>query len=88
MWVNRKKYETLENTAKDNEYDAKMFRDLVKCIKEKKTVLYCDFVMMSRDTWDEVLNKYNTSDDRVKDIEAELAWYKTKYYEMKTNKEQ
>lgn len=85
MWVNRGEYENLKSIAKDNEYDAKMFRDLVKYIKEEKTVFYCDFVMMSRDTWDEVSNKYMTSDDRIKDIEAELEWYKVKYHEMKMN---
>ena len=36
MWISKEKYEKLENTAKDNEYDAKMFRDLVKYIKKKR----------------------------------------------------
>ena len=85
MWINKEKYEHLNRMAEDNEYDARMFRDLVKYIKEKKTVFYCDFVMMSRDTWDEVSNKCSTSDDRIKDIEAELEWYKVKYHEMKMN---
>lgn len=85
MWVNKVEYENLKSIAKDNEYDAKMFRDLVRYIEEKKTVFYCDFVMMSRDTWDEVSNKYSTSDERIKDIEAELEWYKVKYHEMKMN---
>ena len=88
MWINRKKYEDLKSAAEDNEYDAKNFRDLVKYIKEKKTVFHCDFVMMSRDIWNEVLNKYNTSEDIIKDIEAELEWYKVKYCEMKMNIEQ
>ena len=85
MWISKEKYEKLERDAKDNEYDAEMFRDLVKYIKEKNTVFYYDFVMMSRDTWDEVSNKYMTSDDKIKDIEAELEWYKVKYHEMKMN---
>lgn len=88
MWVNRVEYENLKNIAEDNEYDAKMFRDLVKYIKEKKTVFYCDFVMMSRDIYNEISNKYSTSEDRVKDIEAELEWYKVKYHEMKMNTKQ
>lgn len=85
MWINRIEYENLKSMAKDNEYDANNFRDLVRYIKEKKTVFYCDFVMMSRDEWDEVSNKYNTSEDRIKDVEAELEWYKIKYHEMKMN---
>lgn len=83
MWIGKDEYNNLKWKAKNNEYDARMFRDLVKYIKEKKTVFYCDFVMMSRDTWDEVSNKYSTSDERIKDIEAELEWYKVKYHEMK-----
>lgn len=85
MWVNKVEYENLKSIAKDNEYDAKMFRDLVRYIKEKKTVFYCDFIMMSRDAYDEISNKYSTSEDRVKDIEVELEWYKVKYHEMKMN---
>lgn len=88
MWINKEEYEYLNRIAENNEVDAMLFRDLVRYIKEKKTVFYCDFVMMNRDTWDEISNKYNTSEDRVKDIEAELAWYKMKYHEMKMNKEQ
>lgn len=88
MWINRDKYEDLKSAAEDNEYNAKNFRDLVKYIKEKKTVFHSDFVIMSRDTWDEVLNKYNASEDRVKDIQAELEWYKVKYHEMKMNAKQ
>ena len=85
MWNSKEKYEKLEHEAKDNEYNAKMVRSLVEYIKEKKTVFYCDFVLMSRDTWDEVSNKYSTSDERIKDIDAELEWYKVKYHEMKMN---
>ena len=88
MWVNRTEYENLKSVAEDNEYDAKMFRDLVKYIQEKKTVFYCDFVMMSHDIWSEMSNKHNTSEDRIKNIEAELEWYKVKYHEMKMNMEQ
>ena len=85
MWISKAEYENLKDTAKDNEYDAKMFRYLVEYIKEKKVISHCDFVIMSRDTWDEVSNKYITSDDRIKDIEADLEWYKVKYHEMKMN---
>lgn len=83
MWINKAEYENLKSIAEANEYDAKCFRDLIDYIKKKKTVFYCDFVLVSRDTWNEISNKYNTSEDRVKDIEAELEWYKVKYHEMK-----
>lgn len=88
MWISKKKYEHLSrmaDKAETNEHDARMLRDLVRYIKEEKTVFHCDFIMISRDTWDEVLNEYGTSNDRIKDIEAELEWYKVKYHEMKMN---
>ena len=89
MWISRKEYETLENIAKNNEYDAKMFRDLIKYIKEKKaTVFYVDFVLINRDRWDELTNKFSSEEDKVKDIQAELEWYKVKYHEMKMNAKQ
>ena len=89
MWVNKVEYENLKSTAKDNEYDAKMFRDLIKYIKESKTaVFYADFVLINRDKWNELINKFNSEEDKVKDIEAELEWYKVKYHEMKMNAEQ
>ena len=84
MWISKKEYETLENITKNNEYDAKMFRDLIKYIKEKKTaVFYVDFVLINRDRWDELTNKLNSEEDKIKDIQAELEWYKVKYHEMK-----
>ena len=87
MWINKGKYEHLNCMAENNEHDANMFRRLVEYIKEKKTVLHNDVVIMSRDTWNEILNKCNSEDNKVKDIEAELAWYKMKYHEMKMNSE-
>ena len=88
MWINRVEYENLKSRAEDNEHDAEMFRSLVKYIEEEKTVFYCDFILVSRDKWDEISNKYNSSEDKVKDIQAELEWYKVKYHEMKMNTKQ
>ena len=88
MWINREKYETLENTAKNNEYDANMFRKLIKYIKEKKTVIHNDFVITSFDVWNELTNKFHSEEDKIKDIQAELEWYKVKYHEMKMSAEQ
>ncbi len=85
MWISKEKYEHLNRMAEDNECDAKMFRDLVKYIKEKKNVFYSDFVLIRRDVWDEIANKHNSAEDRVKDLEAELEWYKVKYHEVKMN---
>ena len=87
MWVNRTKYRNLKIIAENNEHDANLFRSIIKHIKEKSTVIYTDFVIMDYDTWNELANKYTSEDVKVKNIEAELEWYKVKYHEMKMEKE-
>ena len=88
MWINRAEYEKIKNAAEKNECDADMFRRLVQLVQEKKTIIHGDFIIMSRDVYDEVSNKLCFADDKVKDIQAELEWYKVKYHEMKMNTEQ
>jgi hypothetical protein len=88
MWINRAEYERLKSTAENNEYDANMFRRLIQDIKEKKSILHSDFIIVSFDVWNELTDKFQSEEDKVKDIQAELEWYKVKYYEMKINAEQ
>lgn len=88
MWIKKSEYENLKSIAKNNEHDADMFRSLIKNIKEKKTVTHRDFVLMSYDVWNRCVNNFQSESDKVKDIQAELEWYKVKYYEMKMNAEQ
>ena len=83
MWISKEKYEKLERMATNNEHDASLYRRLVECVKENKTVLSADFVIMSNNTWNEIYNKYNIEEEKYKNIEAELEWYKVKYHEMK-----
>ena len=85
MWISKEKYERLNRMAKDNEYYASLYHRLVEGAKEKKTVLSADFVIMSNDTWNEIYNKYSLEEDKYKNLEAELEWYKVKYHEMKIN---
>lgn len=88
MWINRAEYEKLKNTAENNEHDANMFRRLIQSIKEKKNIVHGDFIFVSFDVWNELSNKLQSEEDKVKDIQAELEWYKVKYYEMKMKAEQ
>lgn len=83
MWINKAEYEALKKESDNNLRDADMFRQLVHAIKENKTIMYKDFVILSRDVWDELTNKFHSEEDEIKDIKAELEWYKIKYYEMK-----
>ena len=88
MWINKAEYEELKSTAENNKRDADMFRRLIKNIKEKKTIIHNDFVIINFDVWNELTNKFQSEEDKVKDIQAELEWYKVKYHEMKMNIEQ
>lgn len=88
MWISKQKYENLLNMVKNNEHDADKFRRLIEYAKENKTVIYSDFILVSYDKWNELTNKFNSEEDEVKDIKAELEWYKVKYHEMKVNAEQ
>jgi hypothetical protein len=88
MWISRAEYENLKGIAKNNEHDADTFRRLIEYIKEKKTVVHNDFVLVSYDVWGELTNKFSSEEDKVKDIQAELEWYKVKYHDMKMNAEQ
>lgn len=88
MWISRTEYENLKDIAKNNEHDADAFRRLIEYIKEKKTVVHNDFVLVSYDVWSELTNKFSSEENKIKDIQAELEWYKVKYHEMKMNAEQ
>lgn len=86
MWISKSEYEELKckaTVAKDIEVEAATFRSILKNIKENVTCIYDDFIIVTRDAWQEISDKYILTDDKIKDMEAELAWYKTKYHEMK-----
>lgn len=88
MWISKQEYEHLKNMVENNEHDANMFRKLIQNIKEKKSIVHNDFIIVNFDIWNELTNKFQSEEDKVKDIQAELEWYKVKYYEMKMNTEQ
>ena len=87
MWINRAEYENLKSIAENNEHYAKMFHELIECLKKRKTIVYGDFILVSRDVWTELISIFDSEEDKVKDIQAELEWYKVKYHEMKMEKE-
>lgn len=88
MWIKKSIYEAMKSLAENNEHDANMFRRLIQDIKEKKNIVHSDFIIVSFDVWDELTNKFQSEEDKVKDIQAELEWYKVKYYEMKMSTKQ
>jgi hypothetical protein len=87
MWVNRQKYETLQKVADDNRRDANAWRSLMNLLTKRSIIHGKECVIMSREAYDIFSNKLWLNEDKYKDIEAELEWYKIKYHEMKINEE-
>ena len=88
MWINKGKYEHLNRMAKDNEHDANMFRRLMNKVKANIIVSQPEFIMMSPQAFESLFKEAGMVKDRLKEIEAELEWYKVKYHEMKITNEE
>lgn len=87
MWISRAEYERLSNRASKNEHDVKMYRDLFTLSNKNDMRIYHDFVIVGYDYFKDLLTKQlaekNEKEDEIKDLQAELEWYKVKYHEMK-----
>ena len=85
MWLKRNEYNSLINRAKDNEEDAELFRRLMYTISKEQILIHPEFVLMTKNVYDEIIEKQYPSNE-VKDLKAELEWYKVKYHELKEMK--
>jgi hypothetical protein len=87
MWISKAEYEELSSTAAENEHDAKMYREIFKLSNKNDIRIYHDFVIVGYDYFRDLLTKQSAEEkaeeDEVKDLQAELEWYKVKYHEMK-----
>ena len=83
MWLKKETYEELKRTAKSNEKDAHSFRRLMSLTQGESIVLDKDFIVMKREVFNRFIKTKNDAEDKLKDVQAELAWYKVKYQEMK-----
>ena len=87
MWISKAEYERLSNTAASNEHDALMYRDIFKLNNKNDIRIYHDFVIVSYDYFIDLLTKQSAEEsekeNEVKDLRAELEWYKVKYHELK-----
>ena len=88
-WFSKEEYENIlklkENlTRTENKlrYYIEKF-DLVSA-NEDKVVTDANVVLINKNKLEKIINKMGKSSDDVKDINAELEWYKVKYHEMKT----
>lgn len=87
MWISKAEYEKLSNTAAKNEHDAQMYREIFKLNNKNDIRIYHDFVIVDYGYFRDLLIKQSTEEDEkedeIKDLQAELEWYKVKYHEMK-----
>lgn len=79
MWVNKREYELTKRMAEDNEHDANLFRNLLYALRENKIMHHSEFVIMGTEAYETLCGEAC----KYKEIQAELEWYKVKYYEMK-----
>ena len=91
MWISKKRYEALCEKAVINENNAQAadsLRRLKKKLREEKNsiIFDTDFVAMSREVYYSITNESSSNKDEIKDIAAELEWYKVKYHEMKMSR--
>ena len=86
MWISKSEYEELKSVADSNRRYADMFRQVVASITAGRNIIHTDFVVLNRETYDDITNQYSSAAGKIKDIEAELEWYKVKYHEMQINK--
>lgn len=87
MWISKAEYKELSSRAANNEHDAKMYREIFKLSNKNDIRIYHDFVIMGYDYFRDLITKQSaeekTEEAEVKNLQAELEWYKVKYHEMK-----
>lgn len=83
MWISKKKYEKLERIAIKNQEYADAYKFLIDNTR-KNTLVLCDgFIAMDYEAYNKTFDRFTATEDRIKEVEAELEWYKIKYREMK-----
>ena len=87
MWISRKEYDTLIEKSNKYERIANNYSGIFESAKHYKDSIYIDFgcVITSHECFNEIIKKKALELDEIKDIKAELEWYKVKYHEMKNN---
>ena len=86
MWIKREEYKRLKHIEEETEF----IRSFVERYDKNVIGHYKDYVIMWNTVYDLILGigeenrkEKQEMDDKIKSLEAELAWYKAKYYEAK-----
>lgn len=83
MWISKKKYEELASAAKEV-YSYRNIMDLLnQGIEAGKIIRGKDYILTSPEVFDNIYKRLETAEDKVREVEAEIAWYKNKYFQMK-----
>ena len=87
MWISRKEYDRLIERAKRSEEKVRYYSDKFDSVRmyNDRVLVDSECIMMNKDCFYKILKKEMLKSDEIKDIKAELEWYKTKYFELKNN---
>ena len=92
MWISRKRYNKLvpENDNYANlirEEQQRKFEELIfainKCKDPNKVICHSNCVLLSYDLWNNLKEKQEELEDKIKELQALSDWYKNKYAETK-----
>ena len=85
MWVSKKEYENLKHTITNYEAMLRHLTDKFKSVRlNKDRVLFDEgCILINLESFNDLITKESLNSDEVKNIKAELEWYKVKYHEMK-----
>lgn len=88
MWISKREYEALKDIAESNRDYADEYRSLIYNLEYGNAlklfrVNHTNCVAMNLGTFSEIYNKRKIVEDKLKELEAELVWYKNKYHEKK-----
>lgn len=83
MWISKKKYEKLASEAKEVNSYRNIMDLLGQGIEARKIIRGKDYILTSPEVFDELYRRAEVAEDKAREIEAEAAWYKNKFFQMK-----
>ena len=83
MWISKKKYEKLASEAQEVISYRNLMDLLCQGIEAEKIFRGKDYIIMSPKVFDNIYERLEKAEDKVREVEAEITWYKNKYFQMK-----
>ena len=83
MWISRKRYEEFASAAKEVNSYRNIMDLLNQGIEAEKIIRGKNYILTSPEVFDNIYKRLETAEDKVREVEAEIAWYKNKYFQMK-----